>query len=65
MGGAIGVIGAGGWGTTLAKVLCEKGHDVTLWCHGEQSYREIQETKENRSYLPGITLPPPLRSAVR
>ena len=61
MGGIIGVIGAGGWGTALAKLLCEKGHDVTLWCHGEQSYRQIQETKENRSYLPGITLPPALK----
>ena len=61
MGSIIGVIGAGGWGTALAKLLCEKGHDVTLWCHGEQSYREIQETKENRSYLPGITLPPALK----
>ena len=61
MSSAIGVIGAGGWGTTLGKLLCEKGHDVTLWCHGEQSYREIQEAKENRSYLPGITLPPALK----
>lgn len=61
MGQAIGVIGAGGWGTALAKLLCEKGHDVTLWCHGEQSYREIQETKENRTYLPGIGLPPALK----
>jgi glycerol-3-phosphate dehydrogenase (NAD(P)+) len=61
MGRAIGVIGAGGWGTALAKVLADKGHDVTLWCHGEQSYREIQEQKENLSYLPGIALPSSLK----
>ena len=61
MGRVIGVIGAGGWGTALAKLLCEKSHDVALWCHGEESYREIQQTKENRSYLPGITLPPSLK----
>ncbi|HEY3305705.1 MAG TPA: NAD(P)H-dependent glycerol-3-phosphate dehydrogenase [Candidatus Binatia bacterium] len=61
MGRAIGVIGAGGWGTALAKLLCEKGHDVTLWCHGEQSYREIQQQRENRTYLPGIPLPPSLK----
>jgi glycerol-3-phosphate dehydrogenase (NAD(P)+) len=54
---AIGIIGAGGWGTALTKLLSEKGHDVTLWCHGEGSYREIQEKRENRSYLPGIALP--------
>lgn len=61
MGRAIGVIGAGGWGTALAKLLSEKGHNVTLWCHGEQSYRDIREEKENRSYLPGIALPATLK----
>jgi glycerol-3-phosphate dehydrogenase (NAD(P)+) len=59
----IGVIGAGGWGTALAKLLCEKGHEVTLWCHGEESYREIQQKKENPSYLPGISLPPALKAS--
>ncbi|MFQ5850036.1 MAG: NAD(P)H-dependent glycerol-3-phosphate dehydrogenase [Candidatus Binatia bacterium] len=57
MGRAIGVIGAGGWGTVLAKLLCEKGAEVTLWCHGEETYREIQAKGENPSYLPGIALP--------
>lgn len=57
MGRSIGIIGAGGWGTALSKLLCEKGLEVTLWCHGEKSYREIQEKRENRLYLPGITLP--------
>lgn len=61
MGRAIGVIGAGGWGTALAKVLCDKGDEVTLWCHGEKSYREIREKRENRSYLLGISLPRSLK----
>ncbi len=61
MGRAIGVIGAGGWGTALSKLLCQKGDEVTLWCHGEESYREIQEQGENRSYLPGIILPRSLK----
>ena len=51
------MIGAGGWGTALAKVLCDKGNEVTLWCHGEKCYQEIQERRENCSYLPGILLP--------
>lgn len=25
------VSGSGGWGTALALVLCDNGHDVTLW----------------------------------
>lgn len=62
MGRSIGVIGAGGWGTALAKVLCDKGHEVTLWCRGENSYREIREKKENTAYLPGILLPDSLKS---
>jgi glycerol-3-phosphate dehydrogenase (NAD(P)+) len=53
----IGVIGAGGWGTALASLLAQKGLDVTLWCHGAQSFRELQDTRENRSYLPGIIIP--------
>lgn len=57
MGRAIGVIGAGGWGTALAKVLGEKGNEVTLWCRGEKTYQEIQDKKENAAYLPGISLP--------
>ena len=57
MGQGIGVIGAGGWGTALAKLLCEKGEKVTLWSHGERSFREIRDHSENASYLPGVILP--------
>lgn len=53
----IGVVGAGGWGTALAKLLAEKGAAVTLWCHGETSFRELTELRENRTYLPGFRLP--------
>lgn len=53
----IGIIGAGGWGTALASLLGQKGLAVTLWCHGAQTHRELQETKQNHSYLPGITIP--------
>jgi glycerol-3-phosphate dehydrogenase (NAD(P)+) len=54
---AIGIIGAGGWGIALAKLLADKGEATTLWCHGAESYRELAETRESRSYLPGIVLP--------
>ena len=62
MAGAIGVIGAGGWGTALAKLLCEEGdHDVTLWCHGEETFRQIRSQSENVTYLAGIQLPQQLK----
>jgi glycerol-3-phosphate dehydrogenase (NAD(P)+) len=54
---SIGVIGAGGWGTALAKLLAEKTPFVTLWCHSAETHRIIQENRENRTYLPGIRLP--------
>ena len=47
----IGVIGAGGWGIALAKLLADKGEPVTLWCHGAESFRELseQQRKSNLS----------------
>ncbi len=53
----IGIIGAGGWGIALAKLLSDKGEQVTLWCHGAESYRELLEKRESRTYLAGILLP--------
>ncbi|HEU4345095.1 MAG TPA: NAD(P)H-dependent glycerol-3-phosphate dehydrogenase [Candidatus Binatia bacterium] len=58
---AIGVVGAGGWGITLAKLLADKGKEVTLWCHGPESFRELTNEKESRTYLPGIRLPSAIR----
>ena len=61
MANSIGVIGAGGWGTALAKLLADKGEDVALWCHGEDSFQAIEESRENRVYLPNMSLPLNLR----
>jgi glycerol-3-phosphate dehydrogenase (NAD(P)+) len=57
----VAVIGAGGWGIALAKILADVGGSVTLWCHGADSYRELQERRESAAYLPGIVLPPNVR----
>jgi len=53
----IGVIGAGAWGTALALLLADKGHDVTLWMYEKDLAEETQRTRENRVYLPGFMLP--------
>ncbi len=58
----IALIGAGGWGTALAKVLSENELDVTLWCREEDVLRSIRERRENDRFLPGIALPPSLRA---
>jgi glycerol-3-phosphate dehydrogenase (NAD(P)+) len=57
----IGVVGAGGWGTALAKVLCASEHDVVLWCREEDVRTSIRDRRENTRFLPGIELPQPLR----
>lgn len=35
----IGVIGAGSWGTALAVLLVNNGHDTVLWSHREEQVR--------------------------
>ena len=42
----IGVIGAGGWGIALAKLLADKGEQVTLWCHGADTCRDLTENEK-------------------
>jgi glycerol-3-phosphate dehydrogenase (NAD(P)+) len=54
----VAVIGAGSWGTTLAKVLGDNGCRTLLWARRAELCREINETRRNETYLPGFELPP-------
>lgn len=54
------VLGAGSWGTTLALVLLENGHDVNLWTYKAAQAQRMIEKRENPDFLPGIFLPPQL-----
>jgi len=51
------VVGAGSWGTALAIVLADNGHRVKLWGHRPELINEINSTRRNEKYLPGIDLP--------
>jgi glycerol-3-phosphate dehydrogenase (NAD(P)+) len=51
------VLGAGSWGTALARLLHGGGHEVTLWAHNAARLEEIKTTGRNERYLPGIDLP--------
>lgn len=53
----IGVIGGGAWGTALAMLLADKGHELTLWMYEHDLAEETQRTRENRVYLPGFQIP--------
>ncbi len=56
----IAVLGAGAFGTALAKMFSEvpaRPHNVTLWVRGLDAAERIKESRES-SYLPGIKLSP-------
>ena len=58
----IGVVGAGAWGTALAQSLALAGRDVTLWAHEKDEVAVILEHRENKTYLPGISLDPAIKA---
>lgn len=57
----VAVVGAGSWGTALALLLSLNGHSVTLWGHDSLTLEKIRASRENTTYLPGISLPESIR----
>jgi glycerol-3-phosphate dehydrogenase (NAD(P)+) len=53
----IAVLGAGSWGSALASVLVENGHDVKIWARRDEQAEEINRSHTNEKYLPGVKLP--------
>ncbi len=51
------VIGAGSWGTAIAKLLTDKDENIVLWGHRPEHIDQIKKTRENGRYLPGFILP--------
>ena len=55
------IVGAGGWGTALSVVLGARGVPVALLARRPEHAEELADTRENRRYLPGVSLPPYVR----
>ncbi|MBK6913440.1 MAG: NAD(P)H-dependent glycerol-3-phosphate dehydrogenase [Ignavibacteriales bacterium] len=53
----ISILGAGGWGTTLAILLHNNGHEVTLWEYKSNYAKLLSKNRTNEIYLPGIQIP--------
>lgn len=53
----IAVLGPGSWGTALAQVLAENGHDVRIWGNLPAQIDEINTYHTNRHYLPDVKIP--------
>lgn len=51
------VLGAGAWGTALARLLQQETNRVTLWGHTPAWINEIRQARRNDRFLPGIDLP--------
>lgn len=51
------VLGAGAWGTALAKVLADAGNEVKLWARRPELADEINDTHRNPPYLGDAELP--------
>ncbi len=50
------VVGAGAWGTAMANVFADAGHQATLWCRDPELAKALNERRENPKYLPGVRL---------
>lgn len=59
---AVGVLGAGSWGTALANLLAAKGADVLLWSYDSEVADAINRQHRNPVYLPAAALAPSLRA---
>ncbi|HWZ92730.1 MAG TPA: hypothetical protein VNW92_27880, partial [Polyangiaceae bacterium] len=54
--GHVAILGAGAWGTALARVLAEHGEAPRLWTWQPEHALAMQEQRENREFLPGFSL---------
>ncbi|GEO26299.1 glycerol-3-phosphate dehydrogenase [NAD(P)+] [Alicyclobacillus acidoterrestris] len=50
------VLGAGSWGTALANILAQNGHETTIWGRDKQVVEGMNTHRENSRYLPGAAL---------
>src|SRR4051794_24443147 len=55
------VIGAGSFGTPVAVLLARGGFRTPLQTRTQEQAQRLGADRENKTYLPGIELPPQLR----
>ena len=58
----IAILGAGAWGTAIAKVIAEKQKDVIIWSFEEETRDDINLRQHNSRYLPDVKLPENIKS---
>ena len=53
----ISILGSGAWGTSIAIMLANNGHNITLWSFSQEECEDLQNHKEHRMLLPGCKIP--------
>ena len=61
----IAILGGGSWGTGLAVVLAgsRRKHEIRLWVRASSLADSIERDRENKKYLPGISIPPCVKAS--
>ncbi len=59
----VGIIGSGAWGTAIAMLLAEKGHDVQVWARRPEVVQAINSDHRLPVHLPGVQLPKAVRAS--
>ena len=55
------VVGVGSWGSALALALYKNGYKVDMWTRDESQANEINTTRVNSRFLPGVIFPKEMR----
>lgn len=50
----IGIIGNGSWGTALAKILTDNGHQICWWIRNEEAIEHLKTRRQNPNYLKSV-----------
>lgn len=53
----IGIIGAGSWGTALALLVHNNGHEVTIWSIIKEEVEMLRTKRQHETKLPGVVIP--------
>jgi len=56
--GQLGIIGNGSWGTALAKILTDNGHNIHWWVRNEEAVNYLKGRHHNPHYLTSVRFIP-------
>ena len=59
----VAIVGGGSFGTAIANIVADNGHDVCLWMRNAERVAEVNQQHSNSAYLPDISLNPALRAS--